>query len=260
MLLSNSGSRSSSSELNWSWHDPHKDKDETSTAAHVYMAFSDSTLGKDPKILKEATGSSKWPGWKKAIKTKFAMLDEMDLWELANMPDDRQPVTNKWVFVRKYNKNGNLQKYRAWLVARGFSQMPGVNFNETFAPIVWLKTICAILALAVKEDWEIQQTDIKCAYLNGDLEEEMYMKQLEGFNDGTAWLFKTLYGWKQSGWEWNNKLDRKLQGIGFKWLQSDPCVYIWKTNGIEIIIMWVNNLLHYCLLKKRDIWIASKGN
>jgi hypothetical protein len=81
--------------------------------------------------------------------------------------------------------------------------MPGVDYNETFAPVVQLKTIRAILALAVEEDWEIQQMDIKGAYLNGDLKEEIYMNQPEGYNDGTAWLcglIKTfVYGLKQSG-------------------------------------------------------------
>ena len=124
--------------------------------------------------------------------------------------------------------------------------MPGVDFNETFAPVVRLETIRAILALAVKEDWEIQQMDVKGAYLNGDLKEKIYMKQPEGFSDGTAQLcrlIKTLYGLKQSGREWNNKLNSKLHNIGFERLQSDPCIYIRKTNRIEIITVWVDDLL-----------------
>jgi hypothetical protein len=94
--------------------------------------------------------------------------------------------------------------------------------------------------------------DIKGAYLNGDLKEEIYMNQPEGYNDGMAWLchlIKTLYGLKQSGREWNAKLDTKLQKIGFERLQSDPCIYIRKTNGIEIITVWVDDLLLFTKAK-----------
>jgi hypothetical protein len=130
--------------------------------------------------------------------------------------------------------------------------MPGVDYNETFAPVIRLETIRAILALVVEEDWEIQQMDVKGAYLNSDLKEKIYMNQPEGYNDGTARLcrpIKTLYRLKQSGREWNTKLDTKLQKIGFECLQSDPCVYIRKTNGIEIITMWVDDLLLFTKAK-----------
>ena len=82
--------------------DPDEDEYEMSLATHVYMAFNDSTLGKDPKTLKEAMSSPEWPEWEKAVKTELMTLNEMGTWELADAPDDRQPITNKWVFVRKY--------------------------------------------------------------------------------------------------------------------------------------------------------------
>jgi hypothetical protein len=94
--------------------------------------------------------------------------------------------------------------------------------------------------------------DVKGAYLNGDLKEEIYMNQPEGYNDGTArlcHLIKTLYELKQSGREWNTKLNTKLQKIGFERLQSDPCVYIRKMNGIEIITVWVDDLLLFTKAK-----------
>ena len=114
--------------------------------------------------------------------------------------------------------------------------------------------IRAILALAVKNDWEIQQMDVKGAYLNGDLKEEIYMNQLEGFDDGTSrlcHLIKTIYGLKQSGQEWNHKLNTKLTEMGFERLQSDPCIYIRKTNSIEIITVWVDDLLLFTNSKDR---------
>ena len=102
---------------------------------YVYMAFNESNLGnKDPKTLKEAMKSPDWPEWEEAVKTELVTLKQMGTWELANVPKDRKPITNKWVFMKKYNKEGDLQKYKARLVARGFSQIPGMDYNQTFAP------------------------------------------------------------------------------------------------------------------------------
>ena len=196
----------------------------------VYTAFTEMNMsGKDPKSLKEAMSSPEWPEWEKAIQTELETLKHMGTWELVDAPNNRKPIMNKWVFVRKYDKDGILQKYKARLVARGFSQMPGMDYNETFSPVVRLETILAILALAVAEDWEIQQMDIKGAYLNNKLKEDIYMDQPQGYNDGTSrvcHLIKALYGLKQSGREWNKELDSKLGGTNFKCLYTDPCVYI----------------------------------
>ena len=115
------------------------------------------------------------------------------------------------------------------LVAEGFTQCPGYNYVETFSPVVRMETVHAILALTVKNGYQIQQMDIKGAYLNGILKETVYMKQPEGYNDGTGHvceLIKTLYGLKQSGREWNHKLDSKLKNFGYTRLYSDPCAYI----------------------------------
>jgi hypothetical protein len=91
-----------------------------------------------------------WPEWEKAVNAELTTLKQMGTWELADVPENRKPIMNKWVFVKKYNKEGNLQKYKARLVARGFSQIPGMDYDQTFAPVVRLETIRAILALAVK--------------------------------------------------------------------------------------------------------------
>ena len=213
--------------------------------------------GNDPRSLKEAMSSPEWPEWEKAIQTELDTLRQMGTWELVDAPENRKPVSNKWVFVRKYDKNGNLQKYKARLVARGFSQIPGMDYNETFSPVVRLETIRAILALAVAENWEIQQMDVKGAYLNGKLKEEIYMDQPDGFSDGTSRLcrlIKTLYGLKQSGREWNEELDNKLGGIKFDRLHSDPCVYIRRNgNSIEIITIWVDDLLLFTNSKEQMV-------
>ena len=151
----------------------------STAAAAIYTAFTETNIsGKDSKSLKEVMSSPEWPEWEKAIQTELEMLRHMGTWELMDAPKDRKPITNKWVFIRKYNKDGILQKYKACLVARGFSQIPGMDYNETFSPVVHLKMICMILVLAVAEDWEIQQMDVKGTYLNGMLKEEQHKRRI----------------------------------------------------------------------------------
>ena len=110
----------------------------------------------------------------------------MGTWELVDPPEGHTPITNKWVLTKKYDKDGSLQKYKARLVAHSYSQQLGMDYNDTFSPVVRLESIRTLLALAVTEDWEMQQMDVKGAYLNGMIKEQIYMKQPEGFNDGTG--------------------------------------------------------------------------
>jgi len=172
----------------------------------------------------------------------------MGTWELVDLPKGRSAVDNKWIFMpHKYDKDGQLEKYKAQLVAKGYSQKPGMDYTDTFSPVVRLETIQALLSLAVSEDWEIQQMDVKGAYLNGQLREEVYMKQPTGYKDDmkhVCRLIKTLYGLKQSGREWNIKLNGRLLEKGFKCMWSDPCVYTRQDGDkIAIITVWVDDLL-----------------
>ena len=234
----------------------------STTATAVYTAFSEMNAYKDPKSLKEAMCSPEWPEWEKAIQTELETLRKMGTWELCDPPEGCKPIMNKWVFVKKYDKDGNLQKFKARLVARGFTQVPGMDYNETFSPVVCLETIRAILALAVAENWEIQQINVKGAYLNGKLKEEIYMEQFTGYGNGTTrlcHLIKTLYGLKQSGREWNEELDSKLGSIKFERTYSDPCVYVRHAgDSIEIITVWVDNLLLFTNSKEKMSKLKSE--
>ena len=132
-------------------------------------------------------------------------------------------------------------------MAKGCAQRPGLDYVETFSPVVQMETIRAILALIPTEGLKIQQMDIKGAYLNGILQEKVYMRQPEGFEDGTnqvCKLVKTLYGLKQSGREWNRELDTKLKTFDFQRLRSDPCAYVRRdADTTSIITVWVDDLL-----------------
>ena len=122
-----------------------------------------------------------------------------------------------------------------------------MDYTDTFSPVVRLETIRTLLALAVAEDWEIQQMDVKGTYLNGMIKEQIYMKQPEGYDDRTGHvchLIKSLYGLKQARHEWNNELNKQLESLGWKPTTVDPYTYARRTTGsIEVIAVWVDDLL-----------------
>lgn len=184
------------------------------SAEMVYLTFNETKLAPDfPKSLKEVKESPDWPDWEKAVNTELQQLQKMGTRKLVAPPPNVTPISNKWVMVKKYDKEGNLQKYKARLVAKGYSQVPGMHYNDTFASVVRMETIRTLFALSVTENWEVQQMDVKGAYLNGNISisEEIYMKQPEGYDNGTehlCYLIKSLYGLKQAGREWNHELNK----------------------------------------------------
>jgi len=215
--------------LNDPFPDEEEDKIALVTEPNIYQVYCETPLGEDPKSLQEAKGSSDWPEWEKAINIKLKQLDHMGTWELINCPNDAVPLVNKWVFVRKYNKEGELLKHKARLMVKGCAQWTGFDYTDTFSPVVCLETIRAILSIVPSKNLIIQQMDVKGAYLNGILKENVYMRQPDGFSDGkkqVCWLKKTLYSLKQSGCEWNKELDKRLKEKGFQNLLSDSCAYI----------------------------------
>ena len=175
--------------------------------------------GDEFQTLKEAMESPDWPEWERAIKSELGQLQEKETWELVDLPDDAVPLNNKWVFVLKRDKEGWVVKHKARLVVKGCGQRPGFDYLETHSPVVRMESIRAILAIACQKHLIIQQMDVKGAYLNGTLKETIYMRQPEGFADGSGrvcHLKKTLYGLKQSGREWNAEFDNKMQAKGYK--------------------------------------------
>ena len=214
-------------------------------------------LDDDCHSLHQAKESKEWPEWERAIKTELDQLERMGTWELVEKPRGVVPITNRFVFVKKCDKEGKLLKYKARLVAKGCSQRPGYDYLEMHSPVVRLQTIRALLALAVKHKLYIHQMDIKGTYLNGTLKERVYMRQPEGFDDGSRHicrLIKTLYGLKQAGQEWNIEFDSKLRKKGYQCLRSDACMYIWHTEEDFIIIaVWVDDILLFAtLIEPRD--------
>jgi hypothetical protein len=155
-----------------------------------------------------------------------------------------------------------VERYKARLVAKGYSQQEGIDYNDTFAPVVKFSSIRILLSLGAYYDWEIHQMDVNTAFLNGELEEDIYMKQPEGFvipgkENLVCKLNKSLYGLKQSGRAWYMKLDTALLKMNFKRLKSDHCVYFLSVDKVlfyvavyvDDILLLSNSLVHLNSLK-----------
>jgi transposase InsO family protein len=202
-----------------------------------------------PTSVNEAINSEEGEKWEKAMEEEIGTLKKMGTWTLKDLPKDRKEIGCKWVFVRKRNEKGEIVQWKARLVAQGFSQKPGTDYNNdgTFAPVMRFETLRTLLAYATVNQLKLRQFDVKGAYLNGYLNETIYMKQPPGFEDDSGrvcLLERSLYGLKQAGNVWNHELNRALQAIGFKQLKTDYCCYI-KSSGDDFIILvvWVDDFL-----------------
>ncbi len=173
----------------------------------------------EPQTMEEALNGEDANKWEIAMQEEYDSLVVNNTWTLVPFPKGRKPISCKWVFKIKHGVDGEVEHYKARLVARGFTQTFGMDYNETFAPIVKFVSIRCILALVAIEDMEIHQMDLKTAFLNGDHEEEIYMEQPEGFTQEgehlVCKLHKSLYGLKQFPRAWNQKLDAFLKSIEF---------------------------------------------
>src|SRR5713101_7790223 len=132
-----------------------------------------------PKTYEKSVG---YPIWKSSMNEEFNSLQKSNTWELVDLPPGRKLVQCKWVYKTKFAADGSPLKYKAILVAKGYSQVHGINYNETFAPVAKMDSIRLALAIAASRKWEVHHMDVKHAFQNGDLTEEIYMQQPQGFS------------------------------------------------------------------------------
>ncbi|KAH0819193.1 hypothetical protein GEV33_003598 [Tenebrio molitor] len=193
--------------------------------------------------------------WKKAMNAEYEALKRNKTWIIVDRPQGKKTVESRWVLRTKLKKDGSVDRRKARLVAKGFTQKPGIDFNETFAPVA--KSIRLFMAIAVELGLQVHQLDFTSAYLNGEIEEEVFMevpsefydilneKKSRKFRGNKVFLIrKALYGLKQSGRQLYKKLHEKLKQQKLKPLNSDPCVYINKEDGnIVIVVIYVDDLM-----------------
>lgn len=227
------------------------------------MAFLGVDAGEDdPKFYQEAVSGPDADHWKAAMQAELDQLHEMGTWDLVERPAERSVIGCKWVFRIKRDSEGRIVKYKARLVAQGFSQKEGIDYFETYAPVMRMESLRTLLAIGTELDLEIDTVDAVGAYLNGKLSVDVYMRQPIGFDDGSGRVCKlklALYGLKQSGREWNTVIDSYLRERGFRACVSDPCVYTREdtTGSKTFIAMHVDDFT--LLTKDRESMTAVKA-
>ena len=229
-------------------HDP--DIAELSTALLSLTSAGAAPIVTDPLTPEDAMRTPQAAQWKTAMQSEFDALQQAGTYTLVPAPPGVKPIGVKWVLKTKRNAAGEVVKYKARVVAKGYAQRYGIDYEETYAPVCRIGSIRVLIALAAHFDWHIHHMDVTSAFLNGDLEETVYMEQPPGFEaDGpqasyVCKLRKSLYGLKQAGRTWNVKIDSALQKAGFVPVPADLCVYRHEQgHDFVIVSLYVDDLL-----------------
>ncbi|BBN69627.1 ADP glucose pyrophosphorylase large subunit 1 [Prunus dulcis] len=184
------------------------------------------------------------------MEAELEMIEKNETWELVKRPSDKPIVGVKWIFKVKLNLDGSVQKNKARLVAKGYTQKPGIDFNETFAPVARLDTVRTLIALAAQKRWKLFQLDVKSAFLNGVLQEEVYVDQPPGFvvqdkEDRVYRLKKALYGLKQAPRAWYEEINSYFTAAGFQKSPSEATLYVKAAeSGILIVSLYVDDIIY----------------
>ncbi|KAG1665273.1 hypothetical protein FOA52_015850 [Chlamydomonas sp. UWO 241] len=185
--------------------------------------------------------------WKQASDEEISSLMEKGTWELCQPPNGFSALPVRWVYKFKRDATGQVVRFKARIVAKGFKQVEGVDYLQTFAPCADKNSFRVVLAIACERDLEMEQLDIKTAFLNGELEETIYMQQPPGYEVGgrdmVCRLKRTLYGLKQAPRAWYLKLSEELAKIGFFPSNADPCLFIMKSNDFTAVIVHIDDML-----------------
>jgi hypothetical protein len=189
------------------------------------------------------------PNWRSAMQDEYDALMTNKTWTLVPPSPHKNIIDCKWVYRVKHRADGTIDRYKARLVAKGFKQRYGIDYEDTFSPVIKIATIRIVLCLAVSRIWSLRQLDVKNAFLHGVLEEEVYMKQPPGFKNPNApkyicRLDKALYGLKQAPRAWYTCLSTKLQDFGFRPSQADTSLFLYDKSGIIIfVLIYVDDII-----------------
>ncbi|GJW90409.1 ribonuclease H-like domain, reverse transcriptase, RNA-dependent DNA polymerase [Tanacetum coccineum] len=217
------------------------------TLDDIYENTDELLLAQDePRNYKEALNDQKWI---EAMKVELDSINRNNTWVLTNLPTGHKAIGLKWVFKTKKDANGNIIKHKARLVAKGYIQEHGIDFEEVFAPVARMETIRLLLAIAANRKWEVHHLNVKSAFLHGELKEEVYVTQPEGFtkkgNDGKVYrLIKALYGLRQAPRAWNIKLDNTLKSLDFKKCALEQAIYTKASKDSLLLVgVYVDDLI-----------------
>lgn len=227
--------------------------DVDSSAYSVTTAFVDGVRVLEPKSYTAALKSLQREHWIAAMDSEMESLSANKTWELQPLPPGRKAIRTKWVFKVKQNSDGSIERYKARLVALGFSQRENVDYFETFAPVARYETLRFLFAYAAHFRYFVEGLDVSTAFLNGDVEEEIFVHMPQGFTypdgkDGfVGRLRKALYGLKQSPRAWHQVLLTHLFSLGFKQSNGDPCLlYLNVNNNLVLFLIYVDDLNYVC--------------
>ncbi|KAK9101268.1 hypothetical protein Scep_024698 [Stephania cephalantha] len=184
------------------------------------------------------------------MEEEMKAIEKNETWEITDLPEGKNAIGLKWVFKTKFANDGSILKHKARLVAKGYAQQYGIDFEETFSPVARFETVRLILALAAQLQWMVYQFDVKSTFLNGELHEEVYVAQPEGFEKGNETkvykLRKALYGLKQAPRAWYSKIDGYLQKNGYTRSENEPTLYVKKEGKSDLIIicLYVDDIIY----------------
>jgi hypothetical protein len=228
-------------------HDSNDNDHNHDTTLHICSALDCQTsylMNSDEPTLAQAKSRDDFVHFETAMQDELASLVDHDVFTLVARPHDKV-IKGRWVFKIKRNPDHSIDRYKARYVAKGFLQEFGVNYHDTWAPTAHLATVRLLFARAVIEDMEVRHIDIKCAFLNGDLDECVYLEQPPHVSDGTSrvWkLKKAIYGLKQAGRQWHHKLSESMEANNYTRSQYDPALFIHNNNSRHALLMWVDDL------------------
>ena len=216
---------------------------------YTYMGLMKDVFDEEPKSLEEAKRSPLWNEWKKATEEEMNALLENKTWEICNLPCNRKALGSRFLYKAKRLPDGSVERYKARLVVQGFLQKEGIDYSETYAPVVDFTTVRTAFAIAAIEGMHVHQMDVKTAFLNGVLEEEIYMKIPSGLEEKykpgkICRLLKSLYGLKQAAKTWFDKFRSDLKKIKFEATAASECLLIVRANlSVLYLLVYVDDVL-----------------
>ncbi|XP_077232489.1 uncharacterized protein LOC143869816 [Tasmannia lanceolata] len=222
----------------------------------------------DPLNYREAMLDIDVSKWLDAMKSEMDSMYSNKVWTLVVPPEGIKLIGCKWIFKRKKGLDGKVETYKARLVAKGYTQKARIDYEETFLPVAMLKSIRILLAIAVHYDYEIWQMDIKTVFLNGNIQEDIYMVQPEGFdaagedNQKVCKLQRSIYGLKQASRSWNHRFDQVVKEFGFSQNIDEACVYKkFNVSVVTFLVLYVDDIVlignDVGMLSNTKLWLSS---